>query len=251
MNDDVQLLREFRAEIPAPDEETRRTIHAYATGKAQSRSQRSGRWRPVLVTAVAVAALAGAGVAVAAGLGAFEGTPAPPEITSALTIPKQIMADATKQGMAQAFPQADVSHAHGVIEIQTPDGPQDLWAAPNDQGGQCFLIDYANDPVSSSGGKPFSGGCFKDAHGDYKIVAAGPEWGIDHPDLLTIYGRVKVDAATVKIALQDGSTLTAPVAEHFYLASIPKPATPGDAKLERVTAFDATGTKVAEWTPSQ
>jgi hypothetical protein len=252
MNDDVQLLREFRAEIPAPDEETRRTIHAYATGKAQSRSQRSGRWRPVLVTAVAVAALAGAGVAVAAGLGAFEGTPAPPEITSALTIPKQIIADATKQGMAQAFPQADVSHAHGVIEIQTPDGPQDLWAAPNDQGGQCYFIDYANDPVGSSGGKPGSGGCFApDANSSSEIVADGPEWRFDHPDLLTIYGSVEADAATVKIALQDGSTLTAPVAEHFYLASIPKPATPGGAKLERVTAFDATGTQVAEWTPSQ
>ena len=208
-------------------------------------------WRPVLGVAVALVALAGAGVAIAAGFGAFEGTPAPPEITSDLTIPKQIIADATKQGMAQAFPQADVSHAHGVIEIQTPDGPEDLWAAPNDQGGECFFIDYANDPVGSSGGKPGSGGCFKDAHGDYKIVAAGPEWGIDHPDLLTIYGRVEVDAATVKIALHDGSTLTAPVAEHFYLASVRKPATPGGARLEKVTAFDATGTQVAEWTPSQ
>ena len=55
----------------------------------------------------------------------------------------------------------------------------------------------------------------------------------------------------MKIGLQDGSALTAPVAEHFFLVSIPKPAAQGDAKLERVTAFDATGTKVAEWTPSQ
>lgn len=145
-----------------------------------------------------------------------------------------------------------MSRAHGVIEIQTPDGPEDLWAAPNDKGGQCYFIDYANDPVGSSGGKPGSGGCFTaDAYSSSKIVADGPEWGIDHPDLLTIYGSVEVDAATVKIALQDGSTLTAPVAEHFYLASIRKPATPGDARLEKVTAFDATGTQVAEWTPPQ
>lgn len=209
-------------------------------------------WRPVLGVAVALVALAGAGVAVAAGFGAFEGTPAPPEITSDLNVPKQIIADATKQGFAQAFPQADVSRAHGVIEIQTPDGPEDLWAAPNDQGGQCYFIDYANDPVGSSGGKPGSGGCFTpDAYSSSKIVADGPEWGIDHPDLLTIYGSVEVDAATVKIALQDGSTLTAPVAEHFYLASVRKPATSGDARLEKVTAFDETGTQVAEWTPSQ
>ena len=235
-------------------EELRSVLNAYAgPDNPRELPNRHGlrRLRPVLVAAVAAAALAGAGVAIAAGFGAFEGTPAPPEITSGLNVPKQIVADATKQGFAQAFPQADVSQAHGVIEIQTPDGPQDLWAAPNDQGGQCFFIDYANDPVGSSGGKPGTGGCITpDTYGDSKIVADGPEWGIDHPDLLTIYGSVEVDAATVNIALQDGSTLTAPVAEHFFLASIPKPATSGDAKLERVTAFDATGTKVADWTPS-
>ena len=37
--DDLQLLREFRAEIPAPDEETRRRIYAYAT------SEPPGRWQ--------------------------------------------------------------------------------------------------------------------------------------------------------------------------------------------------------------
>jgi hypothetical protein len=238
-----ELITRLAAANPVPHDGTLHVLEP-------ARLRRS--WRPVLGIAVALVALAGAGVAVAAGFGAFEGTPAPPEITSDLTVPKQIVADATKQGFAQAFPQADVSHAHGVIEIQTPDGPQDLWAAPNDQGGQCFFIDYANDAVGSSGGKPGTGGCVTpDAYGDSKILADGPEWGIDHPDLLTVYGSVEVDAATVNIALQDGSALTAPVAEHFFLASIPKPATPGDAKLEKVTAFDATGTKVAEWTPSQ
>jgi hypothetical protein len=220
--------------------------------RKRPRNHRSWGVRPVLAAALVVGVLAGAGVAIAAGFGAFEGTPAPPEVTSDLNVPKQIVAYATKQGFAQAFPQADVSKAHGVIEIQTPDGPQDLWAAPNDQGGQCYFIDFANDPVGSSGGKPGSGGCVTpDAYGDSKIVADGPGWGIDHPDLETINGSVAVDAATVKIALQDGSTLTAPVVEHFFLASIAKPATPGDSKLERVTAFDATGTQVAEWTPSQ
>jgi hypothetical protein len=208
-------------------------------------------WRPMLGVAVALVALAGAGVAVAAGFGAFEGTPAPPDVSANFAQGNKMADTAIQEGFGQQLPQADVSKAHGVIEIQTPDGPQDLWAAPNDQGGQCFFIDYANDPVGSSGGEPGSGGCITpDAYGDSKIVADGPEWGIDHPDLLTIYGSVEVAAATVNIALQDGSTLTAPVAEHFFLASIPKPAT-GGAKLGKVTAFDATGTKVAEWTPSQ
>jgi hypothetical protein len=258
-------LREFRPDrraaskrqlLAVMDNEQRRRWHLVLPSippqYPRHRPARHGFHRPVVAVALVVAALAGAGVAVAAGLGAFEGTPAPPEITSDLTVPKQIVADAIKQGMAQAFPQADVSRAHGVIEIQTPDGPQDLWAAPNDQGGQCYFIDYANDPVGSSGGKPGTGGCFApDANSSSEIVADGPEWSFDHPDLLTIYGTVEAGAATVKIALQDGSTLTAPVAEHFYLASIPKPASSGDAKLERVTAFDAAGNQVANWTPQQ
>jgi hypothetical protein len=238
-----EVIARLAAANPVPHDGT---VHVLETVRIR-RSR-----RPVLGAAVALAALAGAGVAVAAGFGAFEGTPAPPEITSDLTVPKQIVAYATKQGFAQAFPQADVSHVHGVIEIQTADGPQDLWAAPNDQGGQCFFIDYANDPVGTSGGKPGTGGCFTpNDYGSSKILVDGPEWGIDHPDLLTIYGSIEIDAATVNIALHDGSMLTAPVVEHFFLASIPKPANEGDARLEGVTAFDATGTKVAEWTPSQ
>jgi hypothetical protein len=61
--DDLQLLREFRAELPAPDEETRRTIYTYAT--SQPKTTRGGRrWsRRQLVltsTTVGIACLASA-----------------------------------------------------------------------------------------------------------------------------------------------------------------------------------------------
>lgn len=46
---------------------------------------------------------------------------------------------------------------HGVIEIQTADGPQDLWVAPSDQGGTCYFIDWAND-VPGPGGQQFGFG---------------------------------------------------------------------------------------------
>lgn len=208
--------------------------------------------RLVLGVAVAVTALAAAGVAIAAGFGAFEGTPAPPDVSTNFAENNQIADYAIQQGFARQWPQADVSKAHGVIEIQTPDGPQDLWAAPNDQGGECYFIDFANDPAGS-GGKPGGGGCFtpEEAYSNSKIAPEGPGWTIQHPDLLTISGSVAVNAATVQIALQDGSTITAPVVEHFFLVSIPKPAAAGGATLERVAAFDANGAKVAEWTSPQ
>lgn len=54
-NDDLQLLREFRADIPAPDEETRRRIYARATSERTKAHGR--RWRlPALSLAACVAA---------------------------------------------------------------------------------------------------------------------------------------------------------------------------------------------------
>jgi hypothetical protein len=45
MNSDaLQLLREFRAGVPAPDDETRRRIYAYATGGGSKSSARHPGW---------------------------------------------------------------------------------------------------------------------------------------------------------------------------------------------------------------
>jgi hypothetical protein len=46
-----------------------------------------------------------------------------------------------------------------------------------------------------------------------------------------------------EVALADGSTVNLPVVESLFLASLAK----GD-KVLRVTAFDAAGNEVAEWT---
>ena len=56
-NDDLQLLREFRAEVPAPSEEARRTAYTYATRPQQHPSRRSLVRRP---RGLVPAALAGA-----------------------------------------------------------------------------------------------------------------------------------------------------------------------------------------------
>lgn len=213
---------------------------------------RMRRWRPVLVAVVAVGALAGAGVGIAAGFGAFEGTPAPPEISASFNQLNQIPDQATQQGFAQKFPQADVSKAHGVIEVQTPDGPEDLWAAPNDQGGRCYFIDWANDPPEQDGTKYGFGGCGTPTTTTRPIDPSGPVWIVGHPDLMTVNGSVSTDAATVQITFADGSTTTLPVVEHTFLGSIDKPrAQMSAARLERVTAFDADGNQVADWTPPQ
>lgn len=54
-SDELQLLREFRAEVPAPDETTRRRVYAYAT--SERTRLRGRRWRlPSLALAAGVVA---------------------------------------------------------------------------------------------------------------------------------------------------------------------------------------------------
>jgi hypothetical protein len=150
----------------------------------------------------------------------------------------------TRRGFATNFPQADVSKAHGVIQIQTPDGPQELWAAPNDQGGVCWFIDFANDPAPN-GVKPGIGGCDTSASAPppSDIDFEGPGWDISHPSLYTVDGRVNVDAAIVKVAFADGSNIRLPVVEGLFLGSLNR-----EVKVAQVTAYDEAGNQVAQMT---
>ena len=188
--------------------------------------------------------LALAGVGVAAGFGAFEGTPAPPGVSTNFKQLNRFADTAVQKGFALKLPQADASKAHGVVEIQTPDGPEDLWAAPNDQGGQCYLIDWANDPTLQDGTKYGFNGC-EQSPPPPSNISLGDVWVYAHPDLLTVYGSVYVPAAAVRLTLDDGSTATLPVVEKLFLGSLPK-----GTKLERVAAFDTAGDQVAEWSES-
>jgi hypothetical protein len=236
-------------------EELRSVLHHYAgPGYPRQRPARRGlrNRRPLLVAVAAVAALAGAGVAIAAGFGAFEGTPATPDVSASFNQLNRMADAAVQQGIAAKWPQADVSKAHGVIEVQTPDGPEDLWAAPNDQGGQCYFIDWANDPPEQDGTKYGFGGCPPAWSTSKPINPPGVGWIVGHPNLLTVWGAVAVDAASVEITFADGSTMTLPVVEHVYLGSIDKPAAQlSEAKPVKMTAFDASGNQVAEWAPPQ
>lgn len=255
---DPQILIDFRSEVPQPDDETARRVYMRATASAAARDRGVGRLprmrRSRLLLGIAVAALVLVPTAVAFGgkiVDLFEGTPAPPEVSAEFTILNKAADMSIQKGFTGIVGHADVSKAHGVIEIQTPDGPQDLWVAPYDAGGQCYFIDYANDSVSQSGGKPGFGGCGTpaQAYSYSEIDPEGPYYTYKHPNLLTIDGSVAIDATTVRITFHDGSTLTLPVVEHWFLASIPKPAQESDANLENVTAFDAAGNQVADWTP--
>jgi hypothetical protein len=168
----------------------------------------------------------------------FQGTPAPPAVSSSFEANNRMADMATQNGFADKFPHADVSQAHGVLEVQTPDGPEDLWVAPNDQGGHCWWVNWANDPVTAAGQFGF-GGC--DRADQQSGIDPGTIWVEAHPTLQTLWGRVYVQADRAVVDLEDGSSSTLPVVEGGFLASLSR-----DAKVERVTAYDGDN-EVASW----
>ena len=200
------------------------------------------RKRLVLVVAVAAFLLVPAALAVGGRIiDFFEGTPPSPSVSMAYQQMNQVADYAARQAFGAAFPKADVTKLHGVIEINTPDGPEHLWATPNNQGGQCWAVDFAND-TPNNGVQPMNGTC-DDAIPPPSKINFSDFWLRWHSDLLTGYGRVYVaDATSVTLRLADGSTVTAPVVEGFYLASFSK-----DAKVAQVTAFDSGGNEVASF----
>ena len=157
----------------------------------------------------------------------FHGTPAPPAIAA------RFENMAPPVGFGQKYPHADVSQAHGVLEVQTSDGPEDLWAAPDNQGGQCWWIDWANDP-----GQYGFGGCDVPSSGDIDPAVI---WVEPHAALATLWGRVYVPADRVVATLQSGESLGLPVVEGGFLASLDR----GD-RLERATAYEG-DREVASW----
>lgn len=250
MPDTDLIEHELRQQYPRPSAAATARARAAVmeTATQRSRPVRSPgarrQWRPALVGVAIVVALALAGVGIAAGFGAFEGTPAPPDVSTNFKQLNQFADAAIQKGFSTKLPQTDASKAHGVVEIQTPDGPEDLWAAPNNQGGQCYLIDWANDPVGKDGSRYGFNGC-EQSPPPPSNIGFGDVWVYAHPDVMTVYGSVYAPATTVQFTLDDGSTATLPVIENLFLGSAPK-----GAKVEKVAAFDHAGNQVAEWSKS-
>jgi hypothetical protein len=202
-----------------------------------TRARRTRR-RYAVAAAAAVALLIVPAVALSGEIASlFQGTPAPPAVSTSFETANRVADMATKNGFADRFPHADVSQAHGVLQVQTSDGPEDLWAAPNEQGGNCWWIDFANDPPVNDE-QPGFGACDTKNSGG---IEPGITWVYDHPALSTLFGMVHVQADRVVVQLEDGSRLSLPVVEGAFLASLDK-----GARLGTVTAYDG-DEQVASW----
>jgi hypothetical protein len=133
IDDDLRELISFRDEVAAPDEATTRRVYARVTqhpDRLRSHSfPEKRRFSRRLAIALAAAAVAVVPPAVAFGgklANLFQGTPPTPAVSTAYQTLNRVADKATRQGFAAKFPTADLGQLHGVIEITTSDGPEDL-----------------------------------------------------------------------------------------------------------------------------
>lgn len=197
----------------------------------------------------AVVAVVGALVLVPAAwaaVNAFEGTPAPPVIqqnfvqwNAAADMWNLVLLN-PRTGAVTPYPGADASQAHGVLQLQTADGPLDLWAAPELDGiGSCWFVGWESDlhadpaignsSCTSADGPAINPQTYNDASHPYTVLV----------------GSVTGAETTLDVTLTDGSTTTLPVVEHLFLGALPPGSEPAS-----IVGRDAAGNVVASWTAS-
>lgn len=209
------------------------------------RARRSRRRYTTVVAALAVLVLA---PATWAAVDAFEGTPAPPSVVENFlqwdARAAALSAARAQAGFTAQVPAADASKAHGVLRLQTGDGPLDLWAAPGlNDGGTCLFIGWESDLDRPYGAYGF-GGCEPETPADGREIAWG-EVNLPplHPSYWILSGYVYGDANTVEVVFADGGTTTLPVVERFFMAAFTS-----DREIASFTARDSVGNVVATLT---
>ena len=214
------------------------------------RARRSRRRYGLAAVAVAALVLAPATWAVTT---AFEGSTPPQPVSDLVqkwdtTLAPQLIA------MTKAWPSqpeiatADLSKLHGVLQIQTPHGPYDLWAAPSSNGGVCAFEAFATDIQPGSTGD-INGGCWNPP---LRFYVAGLTSPSSEPNFGIADGYTTIpNAATASVTLTDGQSATSPIIEGFYITIFEQQpgeqrlATEGGPDIAKSTIDDASGNQLA------
>lgn len=247
MNDHLSLaLAALRADAPEPDAAAVNAAYAEVMARVSPRRERhrmipASRSRVALVVVLGLLILVPTAFAVRGTvIDAFTGTPPTPTVTEQYSQLNALFdmstADAAKRGFAQVAPHVDASKAHGLVQVQTSDGPEQLWSAPASDGSACLLAVFVADASS--------GQMWCDSGKHLSNVSLSWEENVEHPTLETVVGFVYVNAATVTLTLADDSSVTAPVVEGAYLISLPH-----GMQVTHIAADDASGNEVGSYDP--
>ncbi len=222
-----------------------------------SRARRSHRRFVVMTAVVALFLLVPTAWAVDS---AFFGSPPPDGIKSGAAALDKLdahvaAASAKLLGLPNDSPKPDLAKLHGLMQVPTPDGPLDVWAAPTNNGGLCAFSAFEADRKP---GKSFSEvaalGCWPT--GD---PAHDNDWETArvHPDVYLTNGYIHdPDATSAGVTFRIGANVlskTVPVVEGFYVAVFPRDPSAtlswdeDNVGLERVIAYDSSGNELESW----
>lgn len=142
-----------------------------------------------------------------------------------------------------------------MVQVQTPDGPLDVWGAPSSRGGLCTFSTYQADLARGAHGGDISEGCWEPG----SLDAGSIRWETHGPrdDVYVNEGYTdNTNATSAQVTFKIGPQIlskTVPVVEGFYIAVFPRdpsapPAWEGiNVKVEKAVTLDARGNPLETW----
>ena len=237
---ELQLIEQFRSELPRASDETRRQARELLARQFERRSflrvPPLRRRRLLVWAAVALGACILAGSALAFGdslLGSIRGKPAPKDVRRDFGMFQNTDVFLYDGGLIPA-------EARGVFAFRTSAGRASIWAAPNVEGGRCLWVKVPEaHPARGASGQSAgaSAGCQrngKELEGrKLKVVA------VVSPSPTFVVGYAAPDVRRVEIHLLEGGVRRARLEEGVFAVGTPEGLTPTTA-----IAFDAKGRRV-------
>ena len=208
--------------------------------------------RPWRRAALAAAAAAAAALAVSPAfglggrlLGLVHGSPAPPEVRAYFAADNRLReqlfdhAGAAGDQLHDRYSRVIPDEARGVAAIASPDGPVFLWAAPTEDGRQCWLIQEGEEKAT---GRPY-GYSVCDGLDHSGALVPDMVWTVERPSIYVVHVRVYDDSVTsVDVRFDDAPDLVLPVVSGHALGTMPKGEEP---RFDAVVGRDADGDVVA------
>jgi hypothetical protein len=204
--------------------------------------RRAGRRRRRAALAVVAVAAAVVLVTPAFGIGGrlldlVQGSPAPPEVQTYFAghdeTRRKLYAHAAAAGHAlhERFSPVVAGEARGIVAIESADGPIYLWAAPTEDGRQCWLIQ-----AGAASGLPSGLGSCDEADAPTGITP-GLFWTDQRPSVRIVHARIHDGAiARVDLEVEGEPDRSLPVLSGHVLATVPK-----DAHVEALVGRSADG----------
>jgi hypothetical protein len=213
---------------------------------AVRRRARRPRRRAALVAAIT--ALATLLVTPAFGIGSrlfdlVDRPPAPPGVQAHFAASNALRehliqhASAAGRRLHDRFPRVVPGEARGIAAIESTDGPIYLWAAPTEDGRQCWFIQAGAETAT---GRPYGHGSCDDAGRTDEIVPGGL-WTDERPSVRIVHARIYDHTATlVDVEVEGAPDISLSVVAGHALGTVPKA-----ARVEALVARNEDGDVVA------